>query len=293
MIINFGSVNIDHVYRVASLPEPGETLAAQSYDKFLGGKGINQSIAIAKASGEVLHVGAVGEDGGWALAEIEQLGVNTQAVSRLDCVTGHAIIFVDDDGENQIVIAGGANQQLSKSAVDQALSEANPETDWVLLQNETNLADYIVNAASERGLRIAYAAAPFVAKTTISILPKIQLLVVNEGEARALVQALGVEETAIPVPELLITRGAAGAVFVVDGKRRQRPAFDVDAVDTTGAGDTFTGSFLARYAQGDSVELALEYASAASALQVTRAGAALAIPEICDVQEFLKSKITP
>ncbi|MFT7531366.1 MAG: ribokinase, partial [Gammaproteobacteria bacterium] len=260
MIINFGSINIDHVYRVTSLPKPGETLAAQYYAKFLGGKGVNQSIAIAKAGGEVVHVGAVGEDGSWALAEVKRLGVNTEAVSMLDCATGHAIIFVDDDAENQIVIEGGANQQLRKYAIDHALSQANPKADWVLLQNETNLADYIVNEACRRGLRIAYAAAPFVAETTCSLLPNIQLLVVNEGEARSLAHALGVEETAIPVPELLITRGTAGAELVIDGRSYQQSAFQVDAVDTTGAGDTFTGSFLARYSRGDSVESALEYA---------------------------------
>ena len=287
MIINFGSINIDHVYRVANLPAAGETVTARSYDKFLGGKGVNQSIAIARAGARVVHVGAVGQDGDWALEQINRYGVSTDAVDRLDCATGHAVIFVDDHAENQIVIEGGANRRLQQSSVDQVLSLANPQTDWVLLQNETNLADAIVSSAAALGIRIAYAAAPFVAETTIALLPRIQLLVVNEGEAEALANALGVEPAAIPVAELLITRGADGAELLSGGHCYQQPVFPVQAVDTTGAGDTFTGSFLARYASGDSIETSLAYAAAASALQVTQPGAAAAIPEASAVQQLL------
>ena len=226
MIFNFGSINIDHVYRVAALPQPGETLAAKSYEKFLGGKGVNQSVAIAQA-GEVIHVGAVGEDGDWALQEISRLGVGTEFINRLDCATGHAIIFVDDAAENQIVIEGGANQRLSEAVVEQALSQADPATDWVLLQNETNLAEFIVDSANAaRGFSIAYAAAPFVAETTVKLLPKIRLLVVNEGEASALAEALGTTDSEIPVQECLITRGADGAELIIEervtGKRHFR-----------------------------------------------------------------------
>ncbi len=287
MIFNFGSINIDHVYRVSSLPAAGETITAKSYNKYLGGKGINQSIAIARAGGQVVHVGAVGDDGGWAIHEIESFGVGAESIAVLDCATGHAIICVDDSAENQIVIEGGANQQLQQSAIDQVLSQANPETDWVLLQNETNLADYIVSVAAGFGIRIAYAAAPFVAETTINLLPRIQLLMLNEGEADALAKTLAVKETEIPVAELLITRGADGAELLVGGQIYEQSIFPVQAVDTTGAGDTFTGSFLAKYADGESIETSLEYAAAASALQVTRAGAASAIPEASEVLELL------
>lgn len=290
MILNFGSINIDHVYRVSALPEPGETLASKSYSRYLGGKGVNQSIAITRAGGEVMHLGAVGEDGDWALKEIRRLGVETDFVSVQDCATGHAIIFVDDKAENQIVIEGGANQRLQEHAIDQALTRGNPASDWVLLQNETNCATYIVDSASELGYRIAYAAAPFAAHTTQALLPKIDLLVVNEIELRALAESLGIDEAGVAVPELLVTRGAAGAELITRHGCHKQPAFSVDATDTTGAGDTFTGSFLARYDSGDPVMQALEYAAAASALQVTRAGAALAIPESDDVRQFLESR---
>jgi len=287
MIINFGSINIDHVYRVAHLPKAGETLPAQRYQKFLGGKGINQSIAITKAGAEVVHVGAVGTDAQWAMQAIESFGINTAAIACAEAATGHAMIVVDDAGENQIVIEGGANQCLQESAIKQALANADPQHDWVLLQNETNLAEFVVDQARAQGLRVAYAAAPFVAQITVELLPKIELLALNAGEAAALAQALGCTETQIPVPELLITRGHEGSEWIARGHSQRQAALAVEALDTTGAGDTFLGSFLARYALGESVTQALRYASAASALQVTRAGAASAIPEADEVAAVL------
>ncbi len=290
MIINFGSINIDHVYRVPTLPEPGETLASRSYEKFLGGKGINQSIAIAKSGGEVLHLGSVGQDGDWALNEIKRLGVDTTQILMKDCATGHAIIFVSDNGENQIIIDGGANQTLEKAMVDDQLSCANPNTDWVLLQNETNLAETIIESASKLGFRIAYAAAPFVAETVIKLLPKVTLLALNAIEAKALAHALDTDESNIPVKQLLITRGEGGSELWLESRLLKQPAFRVAAVDTTGAGDTFLGSFLSCYDRDNNAHSALEYAAAASALQVMRAGAALAIPDAKDVHQLIQSQ---
>ncbi|MEL7430257.1 MAG: PfkB family carbohydrate kinase, partial [Pseudomonadota bacterium] len=144
MIINAGSINIDHVYRVKALPIPGETVTSKDYRRFLGGKGVNQSIAIARSGGEVVHIGAVGTDGDWALEQIAGFGVMTQHIARLDCATGHAIITVDDNGENQIIIEGGANRQLTSTLIEAALAAATPDRDWVLLQNETNMTTEIV-----------------------------------------------------------------------------------------------------------------------------------------------------
>lgn len=288
MIINFGSINIDHVYRVPHMPAPGETLLATSYNKFLGGKGVNQSIAAAKAGGQVLHVGAVGNDGEWALQQIKVLGADTNQIEQLDCATGHAIIYVDDGGENQIVIASGANTRFTEAMIDTALDGADPEYDWVLLQNETNLADYIVANANERGFKIAYAAAPFVADTTLKLLDKITLLAVNEGEASALVKALGVNSDGIPVPELLVTLGDKGAKFISETVDIQQRAYAVEVVDTTGAGDTFLGSFLAHYTNDRDAKAAISYASAASALQIMQEGAATAIPENDVVIKFME-----
>ena len=287
MIFNFGSINIDHVYRVAALPMPGETVIAKSIDDHLGGKGANQSIAIAKAGGAVCHIGAVGPDGEWALEQISSAGVATDGIARFAVKSGQAIINVDDQGENEIVIFGGANRCLERRQIDDALAEAGPD-DWVLLQNETNLTKEIVEGAKSRGCKLAYSAAPFVAETVLAILDQTDLLVVNEGEAAALAKVLGSDVASIPVPELVITRGANGAIYRCAGIEIEQRAFLVEAVDTTGAGDTFLGSFLAIYAGKKTVEEALEYASAASAIQVTRHGAATAIPSFDEVIDFLE-----
>ena len=289
MIINFGSINIDHVYQVSAMPIPGETISAISYEKFLGGKGINQSIAIAKANGRVTHVGSVGNDSYWVLSEIEKLGVKTSKISEQKCATGHAIIFVNQEGENMIVIEGGANQQLTKSEIDAALNSGNPEHDWVLFQNETNLTEYLAQKAKAAGYRLAYSAAPFKAETVENILPMIDLLAVNEIEAAALADHLHVAQNEIPVSELLITKGAKGSVLMTGNEQHSQSAISVEALDTTGAGDTFLGSFLANYCEGVDAKTALEYAAHASALQVTRAGAATAIPGQDEVETFMQN----
>ena len=290
MIFNFGSINIDHVYRVADMPQPGETITAISHEKFLGGKGINQSIAIAKAGGEVTHIGAVGTDGDWALEQIKSFDVATNHIMQLDNFTGHAIIYVDDNGENQIVISGGTNQQLTLEQIEKSLHNANPDSDWVLLQNETNLAEEIVTLAKSKGLRIAYAAAPFVAEVTIKLIDKIDLLAVNEVEASSIAKSLSTSISEIPVKQTLITKGSHGCELILKNNSYTQSAFEVTAVDTTGAGDTFLGSFLARITDGESSEEALRYASAASAIQVTRNGAAPAIPHKNEVIKFLDSQ---
>jgi len=288
MIYNFGSINVDHVYRVEHLPAPGETIAASQHQTFLGGKGINQSIAISRAHGEIRHIGAIGPDREWVIRQIEDAGIKTDYISIVAAPTGHAIINVDDDGENAIVIFSGANLCLTEEQITKNLAAAMPQ-DWVLLQNETNLAAEICNEANNRGCKIAYSAAPFIAETTLELLPFASLLVLNEGEAVALGAALNCAPINIPIPELLVTCGNKGAWLRTQDQTFKQNAFSVSPVDTTGAGDTFLGSFLALYDQGSNAQDALRYAAAASALQVTKPGAALAIPLRQEVEDFLRS----
>ncbi|GHA44792.1 ribokinase [Amylibacter ulvae] len=288
MITNFGSINIDHVYQVTNLPKAGETLSAKSYARYLGGKGVNQSVAIAKAGGTLRHVGAVGADGDWALAQMANNGVGDDHVARLDIATGHAIIYVDDSAENQIVILGGANTALTEQIVDDALVDA---MGWVLFQNETNMIDVIAAKSADAGCKLAYAAAPFSKEHALPLLDKIDLLAVNETEANDLADATGRKVEDLGVPILLVTKGSAGADLWVDGKYFHQTAFKVDAVDTTGAGDTFLGSFLAQYDETNDPARALQYATAASAIQVTRQGAANAIPDKKDVIKFLEAQV--
>lgn len=290
MILNFGSINVDYVYQLAHIPQAGETVQALSHSLYLGGKGVNQSIAVARAGGRVKHIGCVGPDGDWALQQIVQFDVDTDAIAKTDAPTGHAIILLDRDGENRIVIEGGANLQFTETQIDKALASVPPEGNWILLQNETNLAGYVVSQAKKSGFKVAYSAAPFVAETTIELLDQIDLLAVNAGEAEQLANTLGIQADEIPVPLVLITRGAAGATLKSEDGLTQQGSYSVEVVDTTGAGDTFLGSFLAYFAGGAPVAESMDYAAAASALQVTRHGAAPAIPLRSEVEQFLKEQ---
>ena len=293
MIVNFGSINADHVYQVDHMPlQSGETLAATGYDIFLGGKGLNQSAAISRSGGRLRHVGCVGTGDDWVLNQITRAGVDTGHIRQVASPTGHAVIYVDPTGENEIVIFAGANQKFTPDQVDQALQELDGGGHWVLFQNETNLTEYIAAAAKQRGIRIAYSAAPFAAAAALPLLPSVDLFAVNETEAAELAAATGVRVDEIAVPMLLVTMGSAGAELWADGACRRQPAFAVDPVDTTGAGDTFLGAFLARLDAEASAAAALKYAAAASALQVTRAGAATAIPAYDEVIAFLEARRT-
>ena len=287
MIINFGSLNVDYVYRVEHMPVPGETLAVKSFQKFLGGKGANQSIAIARSGGVVRHIGAIGPDGDWARQALQAASVDPGHLAEVEDATGHAVITVDDAGENMILICGGANQCLATDQIVRELDDVPGKDNWVLLQNETNLTGEIVAEAKARGFKIAYSAAPFVAGDALPLLEEIDLIAVNQVEAQALADAGGREAIEKGGVAMLVTKGADGAVYHTSGKVFGQVAFEVKPVDTTGAGDTFLGAFLARYTLSSDIKEALRYAAAASAIQVTRPGAAAAIPDEQEVLAFL------
>ncbi|MCF6303920.1 MAG: ribokinase [Rhodobacteraceae bacterium] len=280
MIFNLGSINIDMVYQVPHFPAPGETLHSKDFTKGLGGKGANMSIAIAKAGGAVKHIGAVGKDGVWLRELLGEAGVDTGFVEVLDMPTGHAVINVDDAGENTIVLYSGANMALQKSRIKAALAGASAG-DWLLLQNETSLGVFAAKIAREKHMKIAYAAAPFEASAIAELIDKVDLIAVNEVEAAALsTMADGVEK-------LLITKGAKGIRYRDSGAEYTQDVFKVKPVDTTGAGDTYLGYFLAGIDMGMAPQTALRRAAAASSLQITRLGAAAAIPELAEVKAFL------
>lgn len=287
MIINFGSLNIDHVYRVDHMPAPGETLAVKSYQRYLGGKGVNQSIAIARSGGDVRHIGTVGKGDSWAFEALRKAGVDPSHLAEVDTATGHAVIMVDNAGENQILICGGANQCFAYEQIVHELKEGGGQGNWVLLQNETNLSFDIVREAKDRGFKIAYSAAPFVASDALPILEFVDLVAVNQVEAQALAQAGGREAVEQGRLAMIVTKGSDGAVYHASGEVHAQSAFNVKPVDTTGAGDTFLGAFLARYTNDGDVKGALRYAAAASAIQITRPGAAEAIPDEQEVLAFL------
>lgn len=289
-IWNLGSINIDKVYRLPRHPAPGETLAALSYATGLGGKGANQSVAAAKAGARVVHLGAVGEDGGWTLERLALAGVDVARVHTGSEATGHAVIFVAEDGENIIVIHPGANRQIPAHAVTEGLEESRPG-DLLLIQNETSAQEAAAREGRTRGLRVAYSAAPFEVDAVRAVLPYLSLLLLNELEAEQLEEALGQGIATLGIPDIVVTRGARGARWITEGEEELTvPAHSVDVVDTTGAGDCFAGYLVAALDEGAGPEAAMRLAAAASALQVGRAGAADAMPSRMEVETFLAAQ---
>lgn len=285
-IYNLGSINIDMVYQVPHLPTPGETLAAKVYSQGLGGKGANMSVATARAAAHVRHIGAVGADGRWAVERMLEYGVDTTHISELSAATGHAIINVDDAGENAIVLWAGANAQISVDQIGRALAEANTG-DTLMMQNETTGQLASAKMAKELGLRVVYAAAPFDADAVTPLLPYIDLLVLNEIEAQQLEATIGKALGELPIDNAIVTLGGDGCRWYANSAKlvSDFPAIKVDPVDTTGAGDTFTGYVVAGLDRGMPMEQAIKLATQAGALMVTRLGAADVIPDLKEIQD--------
>ena len=280
-IYNLGSINIDHIYLMPHLVMPGETLAASDYQAALGGKGANQSIAIARAGSDVIHGGMINiADEDW-LDSMAEAGVDIRHIIRSDDMpTGHAIVAVDEGkGENQIILSPSANAAIPNDLIGDLLKEAQP-SDWALAQNETNQTTYFLKQAKAKGLKICYSAAPFVAEVTAELLPIVDLLVVNEIEAKELSDHLGED---INVEHLIITKGADGADYFHQGSHHHIPAVPANAVDTTGAGDTYLGYVLAGLDQRMAILDAMKLAAKAAAFQVERHGASDAIPNRNDL----------
>ncbi|WP_133010435.1 ribokinase [Marinomonas flavescens] len=297
-IYNVGSINLDHLYQVDHFVRPGETMASQNYQCLLGGKGANQSVALAKAGADVKHVGAIHRSDQAVLDQLASLGVNTDLIAKLDVPTGHAIIQLNTEAENAIILFQGANHALTQAQVDAVLAQATAG-DWVLLQNETNQIEYTMKQAQAHGLKVAFNPAPMDADLTKKVLPSVDLLIVNEVEAMDLLGVADIDTasqtlpTAYPVLSVLMTLGKAGVRYFPKQEASQRmeslfvEAFSVEAVDTTAAGDTFIGYCLSSLMNNEDMTVALKRACAASALCVTKMGAASAIPSSADVTEFL------
>lgn len=284
-IWNLGSINADMVYALPYLPAPGETLAADSLVQGLGGKGANMSVAAARAGSHCCHIGAVGADGKWALDRLTEYGVDTRHIVTVGVPTGHAIIAVDKAGENSIILFPGANRTITENQLGQALSAASAG-DILVMQNETNMQAGAAKMGRDLGLRVAYAAAPFDAKAVQAVLPYLDLLFLNEVEAQQLTEATGKTPDALGIADVIVTLGAKGARhFAVDGTVSDVPALTVKPVDTTGAGDTFTGYVLSGLDRGLPIAQAMAQAARAGALMVTRLGAADAIPDLKEVQD--------
>lgn len=281
--LTIGSMNIDHVYSVNHIVQPGETLTTSDMNIFLGGKGINQSMALAKAGADVYHSGMIGEDGEMFLDACKEYGVNSDYIKKIDEKTGHTIIQVDENAQNCILLYGGANQCLTKEFVDDVLSHFE-KGDILLLQNEVNMLPYIIDKAYEKGMKIALNPSPYDEKLSACDLKKISVFLLNEIEGGQVTGLSDPEEILdkllelYPDAQIVLTLGKDGAVYADKNNRYSQPIFKVKAVDTTAAGDTFTGYFLAGLMSGMEIPDILKMSAKASSIAVTRPGAVGSIP---------------
>lgn len=287
-IYNLGSLNIDYVYSVPHFVQPGETLSSAKLEIFPGGKGMNQSVALAKAGARVIHGGRIGDNGGFLKEILGQAGADTSFVAVDASSTGHAIIQVDENGQNCILLFSGANHSFTEEFVREILADARAG-DIILLQNEINLLDVIFAVAAEKQLQIAFNPSPFTEELLKLPLHQVKWWLCNEIEGGQLTGKSEPEEILtsmqkkFPGSSIVLTLGKDGCMFT-DGKQVLRqPIFPVKAVDTTAAGDTFTGFFLASVAEGKSVADALRIASRASSIAVSRMGASSSVPTLAEV----------
>ena len=288
-LLCFGSLNIDYTYTVPHFVTPGETLPAERMQIFSGGKGLNQSVALARAGLDVSLAGAIGEDGRFLLEQLHAAGVDTRHVSVLSQVrTGHAIIQNDPSGDNCILVYGGANHCTTREQADRALADFGPG-DMLVVQNEINDLDYILRAADAAGLTIAMTPAPMTDAVRRLPLDCVDYLFLNEIEGGQLLNGeIDPEEEPIRAARelrrrygpgaVILTLGEQGAVYADSREECRQAAIPAQAVDTTGAGDTFMGYFLAGRFEEMSVREAMAYASQAAAIAITRHGASPAIP---------------
>lgn len=292
-ILNFGSLNIDEVYRVADFVQPGETVSAMSRELLAGGKGLNQSIALARAGASVTHAGCVGKDGRFLADALRKNGVDVSLLRTTDTPTGRAVIQVADSGQNAILHYPGANLEIDTEYIRKIFAQFGP-SDWVLLQNEISCVGEIMNIAAERGMHIVFNPSPITNSIFSLPLGVVSCFHLNEHEGAALSGMSNPEDMLVALRErfprarFVLTLGEAGAYFSGDGETFFREACPAEPVDTTGAGDTFTGFLVASITQGKSPREAMDIASHAAALSITRAGAAASIPTMDEVKASMQ-----
>jgi ribokinase len=291
-LLNFGSLNFDHYYYVDHMVREGETLAPQRTETIIGGKGLNQSIAAARAGAQVFHAGCVGPDGKPLLDYLQADGVDTRHIRTVEERSGHTVIQLDKNGQNSILLYGGSNLRQTREHIDHVLAAFAPGTP-LLLQNEVNHLAYLAGRAADLGFRVCLNPSP--ANTALEEVEygKLYLIILNELEGE---QITGRHEPAAmlasfrekwPALKVLLTLGGDGALYLEDGNTYSQPIFSVPVADTTGAGDTFTGYFLCEHLRGAPPAEALRMASAAAAVAVSGIGAAPSIPTRERVEGFL------
>ena len=291
-VLSFGSLNLDFVYQVDHIVLGGETIDAHDVQTHCGGKGLNQSIALARGGADVAHAGIVGDDGQALLDICRESGVDVSRVRVDEGRSGHTIIQVDSRGQNSIILFGGTNRAVTSAYIDEAL-EGYDEGDLIVLQNEVNMLPQIVESAAARGMRVVLNPSPYDGRIDECDLSRVWLFFVNEIEGEQITgksdpaQILDAFAERFPGASVVLTLGSEGAVAQFEGERFEQPIIPTTAVDTTAAGDTFTGFFLAEYLRSGDVARAMLTAAQASSIAVSRAGAAPSIPTLDEVRAAL------
>lgn len=295
----FGSLNIDRTYSVEHFVTEGETLSATKMELFCGGKGFNQAVALARAGQQVSFAGAVGTDGQMLLDALRADGIDCRFVKKTDGPSGHAVIQLDTHGQNCILILAGANGEITCGDVDRVLAEFE-KGDMLILQNEVSNLDYLLFAAKKKGMIVALNPSPFHEKIKSCDLSAVTYLLINETEGTQISgcqepeQILDVLHRAYPHMNVVLTLGARGAIYCTDGNERFRCGiYPANTVDSTAAGDTFTGYFLSEITETGDAMAALRKASLASGLSVSRKGASPSIPYASDVTQISGKMLLP
>lgn len=292
-VLNFGSLNIDNVYNVTDFVQPGETVLSLGYHIFCGGKGLNQSVALAKAGANVYHAGATGTDGAPLLDTLRAAGVRTDFLRQIDGPSGHTVIEIDRHGQNRIIVTAGSNGKITPGDADETLSHFG-RGDILLLQNEISSIPYIMEKAYAGGMKIALNPSPVNDALYTFPLETVSWFILNETEGQLLSgcesedgqDILEALHKKYPQAAIVLTLGSIGAWYSDTNVTFFEPARHVNAIDTTAAGDTFCGYLLACLASGDTPQYAMSMATYASAIAVTRQGAAPSIPAMDEVRTF-------
>ena len=294
-IFNFGSLNVDRVYHVQDFVRAGETILAKDLSFFPGGKGLNQTIALARAGAEVYHVGCIGKDGGILKECLVENGVPLDYLRELDADGGHTALQVSDSGQNAIIVYSGTNHLLTEDFVDEVMKAVEPG-DFVLMQNEINLVPYIMKKAKEAKAQVVINPSPITPALSAYPLELVDLFIVNEIEGEALTgetepeAILAAFRKKYPGAGIVLTLGSEGSCYQDDKEYCRQQIYKNTVVDTTAAGDTYCGYLLTCLTRGYSVQKALDTASAASSIAVSRQGAAPSIPLMREVEVFLRER---
>lgn len=294
-ILNFGSLNLDYIYQLERFPKPGETMAVLEQKVVPGGKGLNQSIAMARAGVSVMHAGLVGQGGEMLRRVLEEGGVDVSLLRDTPTLQGNAVIQVNSAGENYILLFGGSNQAIDQAQVEETLAGFDAG-DVLVLQNEVSCLRDMVELALARGMRVVLNPSPFHESLLSLPLGEFDWIFINEIEGQQMTghtdpdEILSEIHSRYPKLKVVLTLGGDGSMCAVPGQSVVRQQiFPVKAIDTTAAGDTFSGFFIAGYAQGLPLKECLRRAAAAAAISVSRMGASVSIPTTAEVDSLLKN----